>query len=200
MSIPRRLLPAVLLIATVCQGSAPAPAAHYEITPVYSNVGFSILKFFFKEEGGFRDYSGEFFYDPQHPERSSVEMTVKAASIDTRNENRDKALRSGDFFDVEHYPTLSFKSVSVAAKSADMLEVTGNLTIHGVTQRITIPVHFLGFRQLQGWGEFAGFDTVFTIDRTAFGVNALRWSGGQLILSKEVTIHLAIGGSKAGTR
>jgi polyisoprenoid-binding protein YceI len=196
----KRLLPLLLSLAFVFQGYASDRSAKYEITPMYSNVGFSIMKFFIKEEGGFRDYGGEIFYDPDHPERSWVNMTVKAASIDTRIDNRDKALRSEDFFDVDHYPTLSFKSVSVAAKPGDTLDVTGDLTIHGVTKRITLPVHFLGVRKLQGWGEFAGFDTEFTIDRTAFGVNAARWSGGRLILSNEVTIHLAIGGTKAGTK
>jgi polyisoprenoid-binding protein YceI len=187
------------LVAAAGNDKAPAPAGSgvtYKITPVFSNVSFSIMKFFFKEEGGFRDYSGTVFYDPSNPRNSRVSMTVQAASIDTRNTHRDESLRSDDFFDADKYPTLSFSSTSVVAKRQGELEVTGDLTIHGITKRITVSVRFLGTKELQGWGNFAGFDAVFTIDRTAFGVNGSRWSGGDLILSKEVTIHLAIGGVK----
>jgi polyisoprenoid-binding protein YceI len=194
---------ALLAPASAPESSAapgPSRASIYEITHLYSNVSFSITKIFFKEEGGFRDYSGEIFYDPEHPERSRVSMTVQAASIDTRVEGRDKVLRSDDFFDVAGYPTLTFKSTSVSARPGDMLDVTGDLTIRGVTKRITVTAHFLGIRSMPGWGEFAGFDTVFTIDRTDFGVNGSRWSGGNLILSKEVTIHLALGGLKPGSK
>jgi polyisoprenoid-binding protein YceI len=199
-----RLVVALCLLAitvvgsagTETSGSTVSSAATYKVTPLYSNVSFSIMKFFFQEEGGFGAYSGTIFYDPVHPERSHVAMTVQAASIDTRNSNRDASLRSDDFFDVEKYPTLSFMSTSVARRGKDELEVTGDLTIRGVTKQITIPVKFLGAKQVPAWGDFVGFDTVFTIDRTAFGVNGSKWSGGNLVLSKEVTIHLAIGAIK----
>jgi polyisoprenoid-binding protein YceI len=175
-------------------------AATYEISHVYSNVSFSIMKFFFKEDGGFRSYTGEVYYDPAHPERSHVRMTVQAASIDTRNDGRDRALRSDDFFDVEHYPTLTFVSTSVTPRSGNLLDVTGDITIHGVTKHITIPVRFLGEKYLQGWGDFVGFDTEFTIDRMAFGVNGSHWSGGAAVLSKDVNIHLAIGAIRHGSQ
>ena len=175
-------------------------ASTYQISHVYSNVSFSIMKFFFKEDGGFRTYTGEIYYDPAHPERSHVRMTVQAASIDTRNEGRDRALRSDGFFDVEHYPTLTFASTSVTPKSGNLLEVTGDITIHGVTKHITIPVHFLGEKYLPGWGDFVGFDTEFTIDRTAFGVNGSRWSGGSVVVSTDVNIHLAIGAIRPGSQ
>lgn len=87
-----------------------------------------------------------------------------------------------------------------ACKNQGEYEVTADLTIHGVSKRITIPVHFLGRKQLPGWGDFVGFDSLFTIDRTAFGVNGSHWGGGNLVLSKEVTIHLAIGGMKQGSK
>jgi polyisoprenoid-binding protein YceI len=197
----RRILPLALALSLL---TAPAfaydGASTYQISHVYSNVSFSIMKFFFKEDGGFRTYTGEVYYDPAHPERSHVRMTVQAASIDTRNEGRDRALRSDNFFDVEHYPTLTFVSTSVTPKSGNLLEVTGDITIHGVTKHITIPVRFLGEKYLQGWGDFLGFDTEFTIDRTAFGVNGSRWSGGAAVVGTDVNIHLAIGAIRPGSQ
>jgi polyisoprenoid-binding protein YceI len=183
----------VLVLALVSPGCADDRAYTHQITHEFSNVSFSIVKIFFKEEGGFRDYSGEIYFDPAHPERSRVQMTVQAASIDTRIEGRDRVLRSEDFFDTGRYPTLSFVSTSASAKAGGLLEVAGDLTIHGVTRHITIPVRFLGTRKTENRGDIVGFDTEFTIDRTEFGVNGSRWSGGALILSKEVNIHLVIG-------
>ena len=198
MHSAKRLLSIFLLFALLAPASL-AQATAYDISHVYSNVGFSITKIFFKEEGGFRDYSGQIVYDPAHPERSRVQMTVQAASIDTRIEGRDKVLRSDDFFDVERYPTLSFVSTSVTSKAADRFDIAGDLTIRGVTKHITIPVRFLGHKQMAGWHDFVGFETDFVIDRTDFGVNGARWSGGELILSKEVNIHLSIGAVKPGS-
>jgi polyisoprenoid-binding protein YceI len=196
MSFAKRILFCILMCALIASAQASDKAATYDITHVYSSVSFNITKFFFNEEGGFRQYSGKIFYDPDHPERSSVQMIVQAESIDTRDEGRDRALRSDNFFDVARYPTLSFVSTSVAPRQNGMLDVAGDLTIHGVTKHITIPVRFLGTKQMQGWGGFIGFDTVFTIDRTEFGVNgSSSWSA---ILGKEVAVHLSIGAFREG--
>jgi polyisoprenoid-binding protein YceI len=192
-SLFRILAPWALAFALVATGCADDRAPTYQITHEFSNLSFSITKIFFKEEGGFRDYSGEIYFDPAHPERSRVQVTVQAASIDTRIEGRDRVLRSDDFFDTGRYPTLTFVSTTVSAKAGGLMEVTGDLTIHGVTRHITIPVRFLGTRKTENRGDIVGFDTEFTIDRTEFGVNGSRWSGGAFILSKEVNIHLAIG-------
>lgn len=181
------------------QPATGSEATTYKITPAYSNVSFSIMKFFFKEEGGFGSYEGKILFDPEHPERSRVSMAVQTASIDTRNKTRDDTLRSDDFFDAQRYPTLSFVSTTIKPRTQDEYDVTGDLTIHGVSKRITIPVHFLGRKQLPGWGDFVGFDCVFTIDRTEFGVNGSHWGGGNLVLGKEVTVHLAIGAMKEVT-
>jgi polyisoprenoid-binding protein YceI len=187
------MFPVSLFLILVSPIWAESCTAKYVISQQLSNVNFSIKKVFFDEQGGFRDYSGEICFDPSHPERSNVRMAVQAASIDTRVEMRNRELRSDDFFDVARYPILSFVSTSVTLKSNDLLEVTGDFTLHGVKRRITVPVHFLGKRQMQGWGEFIGFDVGFVIDRTEFGVNGTRWSGGTVIPRKAVNIHLAIG-------
>jgi|ERR1700733_4444395 polyisoprenoid-binding protein YceI len=198
MSYVLRILACILSLALTSPAQESAKAATYDITHVYSSVSFNITKFFFNEEGGFRKYSGKIFYDPDHPERSRVQMIVQAESIDSRNEGRDRVLRSDNFFDVARYPALSFVSTSVVPRQNGMLDVAGDLTIHGVTKHVTIPARFLGTKRMQGWGDFIGFDAEFTIDRTEFGVNGgSSWSS---ILGKEVEIHLSVGAFREGDR
>jgi polyisoprenoid-binding protein YceI len=169
----------------------------YRVSKTYTTFEFTVTKWMvFKEQGFFQDFQGQLNYDPQHPEKSRVEVTVEAASIDTREPNRDKVLRSDDFFDVEKYPTLSFQSISAVPKGPDALDVTGDLMIHGVTHRITVPVKVLGVQEMPNIGSFVGFETSFTIDRRDYGVLGSRWSGGKLAIDNTVYIHLILGGVK----
>jgi polyisoprenoid-binding protein YceI len=181
----------LLMIAT--SSSANGCEAKYIVSKQLSNVNFTITKIFFKEQGGFRDYAGEICFDSEHPERSIVRITVQTASIDTGNDTRDNELRTDDFFDVAKYPTMTFVSRAISVGGPNLLEVSGDFSLHGTTKSITVPVHLLGTRTVQGFGTFVGFDTEFVIDRTLFSVDGSRWSGGSLILSKEVNVHLAIG-------
>jgi polyisoprenoid-binding protein YceI len=89
----------------------------------------------------------------------------------------------------------------VTPKADGSLEVAGDLTMHGVTKHITIPVRFLGAKnkKMKGGSDFAGFDAEFTIDRTEFGINGSRWSGAALILSKDVNLQLAMGAVLPGS-
>jgi polyisoprenoid-binding protein YceI len=93
-------------------------------------------------------------------------------------------------FDAERFPSMTFRSKKVEAGTGGAFTVTGDLTIRGTTRQITIPVKFLGVNAVPNVGELAGFETTFTVDRTDYGVNGWKWSGGKLTLSKEVTIHL----------
>ena len=185
----------LLTLLAACQ-SRPADGQPLSLTvaPAFSNVGFSIMEFgVMKQDGSFRDFSGDIFYDPAHPERSHVSFVVQVDSIDARSQHREAALRSDDFFDTQRFPTMTFTSTSVAALPDKTLEVTGDITIRGVTRRITIPVRYLGFMRVSGQSSYAGFESTFTLDRTDFGVNGARWSGGRLLLSKQVTVTLEIG-------
>jgi polyisoprenoid-binding protein YceI len=190
------LLVALLSVALAPQRLWSSPFL-YRVSKTYTTLEFTVTKWMvFKEQGLFQDFQGQLSYDPRHPEKSHVDVTVQASSIDTREPNRDKVLRSDDFFDVEKYPTLSFQSTSAAAKAPDALEVTGDLTIHGTTHRITIPVKVLGVREMPNVGSFVGFETSFTIDRRDYGVLGSRWSGGKLAIDNTVYIHLILGGVK----
>jgi polyisoprenoid-binding protein YceI len=196
----RSLVPA-LLVALLSVAFAPqrlwSSPFLYRVSKTYTTLEFTVTKWMvFKEQGLFQDFQGQLTYDPQHPEQSRVEVTVQATSIDTRESTRDKVLRSDDFFDVEKYPTLSFQSTSAVSKGPDALEVTGDLTIHGVTHRITIPVKVLGVREMPNIGSFVGFETSFTIDRRDYSVLGSRWSGGKLAIDNTVFIHLILGGVK----
>lgn len=190
--IRRATLVLILLAATATLAAAPTA---YEISRTDSDLSFSVIKWqVFKEEGRFRDFAGRVTYDPADPSAASIEVTVQAASIDTKNTTRDGVLRSDDFFDVARFPTLAFRSSRVRPVAQDRLEVTGDITIRGVTKQITIPVKVLGVGAVPNEGDIAAFETEFTLDRTEFGVNGNRWSGGQLLISKEVKIRLVIGG------
>jgi polyisoprenoid-binding protein YceI len=194
-----KFLVAALSMAMLPQlafAAPPSPTTKtYRISKTYTTLTFTATKWMvFKEEGMFQDFSGTLTYDPANPSASAIDVTVQSASLDTRNSTRDGVLRSDDFFDVAKYPTLSFRSVSVAPAGADSLNVIGDLTIHGITKRITVPVRVIGARVMPGIGDFAGFETSFTIDRRDYGVLGTRWSGNKIAIDPAVAIHLIIGG------
>jgi polyisoprenoid-binding protein YceI len=127
------------------------------------------------------------------PEGSSVEATIKAASIDTGDPNRDAHLRGPDFLDVERYPEITYRSTSVRHKDGDRWEVTGDLTVRGVTRSITIAVEFCGLAT-DPWGNVrAGILGTTEIDRDDFDLtwNQALDSGG-FVLGKGVKVDLDI--------
>lgn len=168
-----------------------AAADTYNVDTAHSTVGFSVRHIFTRVPGEFNDFAGTIVYDAANPAGSSVDFTVQAASIDTDNERRDGHLKSADFFDVENHPTLTFKSKKVAG-SGDDLQVTGDLTIRGVTKEVTVPVEVLGAA-----GGKAGFAAEFKIDRLAYGVTWNRaMEGGGAMLDDEVTIRIDVEADK----
>jgi polyisoprenoid-binding protein YceI len=190
----RRLIVVALLVAAVLAQALP-PSTLYRVRRGDTHITFTITKWsMFKEHGRFRDFSGAITYDPDQPSASRVDFTVQASSIDTQNETRDGALRSDAFFDAQRHPTLTFRSTSVAAREANLLDVTGDLTIKGVTKRITIPVRVLGLATIPKEGSMAGFETSFILNRMDFGVRGGEyWSSGDAILSHQVQVSIVVG-------
>jgi polyisoprenoid-binding protein YceI len=177
------------------RGASSSEAKVYAVSKSYTTVSFTATKWMvFKEEGLFQDFSGTLIYSPQDPAKCKIDVTVQAASLDTRNSGRDKVLRSDDFFDVEKFPMLSFRSTKVTPAGKETYEVEGDLTVHGVTKRVTVPVKTIGVRVMPGIGDFAGFETTFNIDRRDFGVLGSRWSGNTMAIDPTVVIHLILGG------
>jgi len=186
-----KLATLVMLTVLLLPTAVWAEAATWQVDPAHTNVAFEIRHFFTQVPGRFNDFSGTIHYDPENPGSSKVEFTVQAGSIDTRNDRRDNHLRSADFFDVEKFPTLSFTSTKVEG-SGDGLQVTGDLTIHGVTKEVTIPVEFLGSMSTP-MGPRAGFATEFEIDRKEFGITWNRaLDQGGAILGDDVSIDIDV--------
>lgn len=188
------LLFAWLLVGSALSAQPPnaAPPAVYRSDLDHSSVAFTIRHFVTWVPGRFRDFSATLRYDPEVPARSGVEFRVKAASISTDNDDRDAHLRSADFFDAARFPDLTFASTSVRALDATRFEVTGDLSIHGVVRRVTLPATLLG-RVATPQGEKIGFETSFTLDRRDFG---LTWNrvleGAGALLGNDVRVVVSI--------
>ena len=165
----------------------------FVIDKAHSEAVFQVRHLITKVRGRFGDFEGKIEFDEQRPDVSSVSVSIDTASIDTSEPDRDKHLRSDDFFGVETHPTITFKSTRVVKKSPSSFDVVGNLTIHGITKEVTLPVAYLGVAK-DPWGkERAGFESEITINRKDFGLawNAALETGGFLV-GDDVKISLSI--------
>ena len=165
----------------------------YAIDKAHSEATFQVRHLLTKVRGRFSDFAGTIQFDEADPERSSVNVTVQAASVDTSEHDRDKHLRSADFFDVETFPTLTFTSRAITRKGDRRFDVAGDLTIHGVTRPLILDVAFLG-KAKDPWGnERVAFEADATINRKDFGLNwnAALETGGFLV-GDEVKISLSV--------
>jgi len=190
------LLAAALLLATVATSHA-APRT-YTFDRSHSEVGFNVRHFFNKTHGRFENYTGSLVFDSTHVANSSVEVTIQDSSIYTANDRRDNHLRTEDFFWVEKYPTITFKSTKVIpGKTKDHFQVQGNLTIRDVTKLVTLEVDYFGMGPLsisgRDLGMQAGFSATTTVNRKDFGIvwNRTLDSGG-VMLGDDVEIVLSI--------
>jgi len=172
-------------------------ATTWKLDSTHSQVEFSVKHMMFTTvRGRFGALDGTITMDAEAPERSSVEVTIDAASLDTRVADRDAHLRSGDFFDVESYPTLVFRSRDVrgpVGTSGETFEVVGDLTIRGVTREVRLDARFEGTGTDPWGGTRAGFSAQTTIDRRDFGLtwNQALETGGVLV-GHEVRIDLQV--------
>ena len=182
----RKLFTAIVLTALA---ALPLRADTFTVDPAHSEVTFQIRHLVSQVRGRFNDFTGTIQMDPKNLPGSSVEFQIKAASIDTNQPDRDKHLRSADFFDVEKFPEITFKSKSVKAAGKDTYNVTGTLTMHGVSKEVTLPVTYLGQANMRG--VRAGFATTTTLDRKDYGIvwnRALDNGGG--ILGDDVKVEI----------
>jgi polyisoprenoid-binding protein YceI len=158
----------------IMAGAVPAMAGppSWNFDKAHSNFYFDIQHIFSVARGHFENYSGSMAFDPDNLEGGSVDIRVEVESINTNIKRRDEHLRSGDFFDSDKYPVMSFKSTSIRHLEGEKYEATGTLVIKDVRQEITIPFTFFGVKEspLQKGTLVAGFEAEFTIDRLAFNV------------------------------
>ena len=145
-----------------------------------------------KVRGNFDTFEGKAHIDAANPGNSSVELSIDASSIQTGNADRDGHIRSADFFDVENYPTWTFKGTDFAIKG-DTVEVTGDLTIKDVTRSITIPMEYQGAAKDPFGNNRVGFEGATQINRSDFGLtwNAALETGGFLV-SDKITIEVEV--------
>ena len=164
----------------------------WEIDPAHSEAQFAVKHMMFTNvRGHFNVLSGHLHIDEQHPENSWVDAQVDANSIDTRSDYRDGHLRSADFFDVEKYPIINFKSNKVERLKGDEYNVIGDLTMHGVTKPVQFKAEYAGTGKNPYGKVVAGLSAKTKINRKDFGLNwnqALE-SGGVLV-SEDVTIEI----------
>ncbi len=184
-----------VLAAVVLLSVAPTPALAetetYRIDAEHTNIGFKIRHFFAKVQGRFNTFEGQIVLDRENLTKgSSVEITIDTASIDTNDTSRDKHLRSGDFFNAENHPKMTFKSKKVRSAGKNKLKVEGDLTIRGITKPVTLEVDVLGFGK--GYGFRGGFEVRTTIDRHEFNVSWNDIVEGTGVLGDDVEILMNI--------
>lgn len=184
------------VLAGVLALATPALAADsYAVDKGHSEVSFQIGHLgLSKVRGRFKDFDGTIRIDQAKPEASSVEFTVKTVSIDTDNEKRDQDLRTGaGLLEVEKYPTLTFKSSKIAPKGKDHYDVTGTLTLHGVSKEITLPVTVIGPIK-DPWGnQRVSFETNTTLNRKDYGVSYHKvLDTGGLVVGDDVSVSITL--------
>lgn len=165
----------------------------YQIDKAHSEAAFQVRHLLSKVRGRFAEFDGTIEFDPDDPASGSVSFTIQADSITTSEPTRDAHLRSADFFDVEHHPTLTFNSRKVKVRNAREFDVVGDLTIRGVTREIALPVEYLGTAK-DPWGNArAAFEAEITLNRKDYG---LVWNAaletGSLLVGDDVRISLSI--------
>jgi polyisoprenoid-binding protein YceI len=171
----------------------------YSLDPVHSRIGFVARHAMVtKVRGSFNEFDGTGFFDAEEPAKSNVQLTIKAASIDTRNADRDAHLRSNDFLAMDEHPEITFTSTDVERADEEHFRVTGDLTIRGVTRPVTVDFEYTGAAVDPFGNERVGFEGQATINRKDWGVN---WNalldGGGVLVSEKVTLEFEVSAIKA---
>jgi len=186
---------AIILMALMSSMASSVYAADYELDPTHTSVAFKVRHLLANVNGTFDKVEGKFSYTPNKPEEWKVEAKIQTDSINTRQEQRDNHLKSADFFDVAHYPEITFKSTKVTDFKKDHAKLHGLLSLHGVEKEVVMDIEILGLEK-DPWGnELAGFSATITINRKDFG---LTWNqlaeSGKLLVGEEVQITLDVEG------
>ncbi|HLI44844.1 MAG TPA: YceI family protein [Acidimicrobiales bacterium] len=171
----------------------------YTIDPAHTRLGFVARHAMVtKVRGQFTSFEGTIHADAEEPSRSSVSVTIDVASVDTGNEMRDNHLRTNDFFDIEHYPTITFTSTAIRQTAPTTFEVTGDLTIRGVTRSVTFELELTGAVKDPFGNDRIGFEGSLVVNRKDFGVN---WNApleaGGVLVSEKVTLELDVAAIRA---
>jgi polyisoprenoid-binding protein YceI len=192
----KKLITLTCLSALFIIQSASA-ADTYAFDTAHSSIGFQVRHLFSNVPGKFDDFTGTIQFDEANPEQSSVEVNIKTASIDTGVKMRDDDLRSPNFFDAAKYPALTFKSKSVKKTGDNTFDVTGDLTMHGVTKEVVLKVELIGKGAGMKPGTvLSGWDATTALKRSDFGLAWNKVIEGTQVVGDDVKIELHIEADK----
>jgi polyisoprenoid-binding protein YceI len=175
-----------------------AATGTYAIDPIHSRIGFVARHAMVtKIRGSFNEFDGGGYFDADDPSRSHLEITIQAASVDTRNADRDGHLLSNDFFDMAKYPEIAFASTAIEAVDNALFRVTGDLTIKDVTKPVTIDVEYAGTAVDPFGNTRLGLEGRVVVNRKDWGIN---WNApleaGGVIIGEKVTLEFEVSAIK----
>ncbi|MFF4649173.1 YceI family protein [Streptomyces sp. NPDC001380] len=179
--------PAATAPAAPAASDLSALTGDYTIDPTHSSIGFTVRHAMVTTvRGEFGEYEGKLHLDGSDPSRSTAELTIKVASIDTNQQQRDEHLRTGDFFEAEAYPEITFRSTSAQRVDDETYRMTGDLTIKATTRPVTLDLVFNGSATDPYGNLRVGFEGGTTVNRSEWGLtyNAALEGGGVLISDK----------------
>jgi polyisoprenoid-binding protein YceI len=164
--------------------TAVAQAGSWKIDPMHTSAQFSVRHLGVSTvRGAFTKVSGSATFDPSDPSKTTLDATIDATSVDTRVDMRDNDLRSPNFLDVQKYPTITFHAKHAQASGSGKLQITGDLTIHGVTKEVVLDVDGPSAQIKDPWGnQRIGASATTKISRKDFGVNGLPGAVGDEIV------------------
>lgn len=173
----------IVFTAVILVSSAAAQAGTWQIDPNHSAAQFSVRHLGVSTvRGAFTKVSGSATYDPSDPSKTTLNATIDASSVDTRVQMRDNDLRSPNFLDVQKFPTITFQSKQAKAAGSGKLQITGDLTIHGVTKEVVLEVDGPSAAIKDPWGnQRIGASASTQINRKDFGVNGAAGAVGDQI-------------------
>ena len=180
--------------ATTTLAGTTGLSGTYSIDPSHSRIGFVARHAMVtKVRGSFNDFAGTGTLDTDDVTKSTIALTIQAASIDTRNDDRDAHLRGNDFFDMETYPEITFRSTTVEKLDDTNFRVTGDLTIKAVTQAVSVDFEYTGTAVDPYGNTRIGFEGATTVNRKDFGVS---WNAaleaGVVLVSEKVTLEFEV--------
>jgi polyisoprenoid-binding protein YceI len=162
----------------------------------HSTMGFQVRHLFSQVPGKFDDFQGKIVFDEANLQNSTVEVTIKTASVDTGVDMRDKDLRSANFFDAEKFPEITFKSKSVKKTGEATAEVTGDLSMHGVTKEVVLNVELLGKGAGMEGKTVSGWEAKTNLKRSQFGLSWNKMIEGTQVVGDDVAIDLRVEADK----
>lgn len=191
---PFKTVGIAFMLAVMTIVSAATASETYKLDNGHSHIGFSVRHMGVSSvRGSFSDFAAEFQVDETDLSNSSIVLEIDAASIDTKDSNRDDHLRNPDFLDVEKHPQIVFKSTSIKSTGEGTYEAVGDLSMHGVTRQVTLPLEVGGPIQ-DPWGNMRiGIEGSVTIDRQDYDVNFSKvMDNGGLIVGNDVKIEFGL--------